>query len=142
MTRQLYLQPVTLLMLVLTSLVCFGQALEKPKEGPIIVFGNVARPRPLVASEVGLLRAIELMGGVKHKGAVRIRIFRDIARRRNPIVIDLESVIRGWQDEPLLKAGDIVEVSDADGRFSSPLPFMPQHPTWDPPLIKRKPLDC
>jgi hypothetical protein len=82
---------------------------------------------------VRLTQAIAMVGGiVKHSDLVRIQIYRDPARPRpNLPIFTLKTVLDNRSEDPVLQAGDIIEISDETGNFRLPL----SPPLWDPPLM-------
>ena len=115
---------------------------------PVLVVGNVMRPTSLVLrQEVTLTRAIAFAGGVKEQSQlVMVRVFRYLEGQPQQMTFSLRTIMNGGASERItIKHGDIIEVSDEFGRFRLPygIPqISPPSPQWDPPLRRRKTLDC
>ena len=76
------------------------------------------------------------MGGVgKSSPLVRIRIHHNPVNvsRSLPMTFILKTLLKNRSEDPVLLPFDIIEVSDATGKFGSP--FTP--PQFDPPLNRQ-----
>jgi protein involved in polysaccharide export with SLBB domain len=78
---------------------------------PVYVIGGVNAPQQIsLRTQLTLSRAISTAGGLAKEGNGSITIFRREGRDTKLIAVDLEKIIAGQAEDPILKAFDIVDV--------------------------------
>lgn len=103
----------------------------------VLIVGNVFRQSSLVlAPNLTLTRAIAMAGGVLRSSVrVMVRIHRRSSdgKQVEKIVVSLKQVMQGQAKDILLRAYDIVEVSDLEGNFERRIIL----PLGEPPVKLR-----
>jgi polysaccharide biosynthesis/export protein len=89
---------------------------------PVYVIGGVNSPQQIpIRNQLTLSRAITMAGGLAKEGNSKITIFRREAREAKRIEVDLQKVLAGIGEDPVLKAFDIVDVPQK-GKPARPRP--------------------
>jgi protein involved in polysaccharide export with SLBB domain len=118
-----------------------GDVVIIPETEIVSVIGNVMTQRSLTFRKgMTLTRAIAIVGIARNSDLVRVKIHHPSSHPYQMGIVTLKTITDGDLEDPQLRPGDILEVSDEQGRF-----------VWDdrkpkiyrdPPLFPRKSPIC
>jgi protein involved in polysaccharide export with SLBB domain len=89
-----------------------------PEGGKIMVEGEVMRPGSIdLTRRMSMLSALAASGGITYGAKVsEVEVIREIDGRKVHLVLDLEKLASGEQEDVMLKNGDIVRIPSDSGR--------------------------